>query len=144
MRCYDNIVLCRQSAYFISGTIQGLFHKVGTPIFGVDIKSYGANLIRLVRNASKYNSFIRTFFLKNILPLRPINDFKQQILRVVKTYSIDNAVFPLMLLKTATLLRQVLVLCNIDMGHIILKKMIKFIFFGVIVREFFSGESVNV
>jgi len=64
MRSFDNIALCGQSAYLISGTTQGLFHKAGTPIFGVDIKSYGANLIRSVRNASKYNSFSRTFLLR--------------------------------------------------------------------------------
>jgi len=46
MRSYDNIVLRGQSAYLTSGTTQGLFHKACTPIFGVDIKSYGANLIR--------------------------------------------------------------------------------------------------
>jgi len=54
---------------------------------------------------------------------------------VVKTYSTDNAVFPRMLHKTATQLRQVLVLCNIDMGHINLKKKIKVIFYDVVVRE---------
>jgi len=39
-------VLRAESAYFISGTTQGLFHKAGTPIFGVDIKSFEVNLIR--------------------------------------------------------------------------------------------------
>jgi hypothetical protein len=49
-----------------------------------------------------------------------MNDFKQQILQVVKTKSTDNAVFPLALHKTATQLRQVFVLRNIDMGHIVI------------------------
>jgi hypothetical protein len=40
MKSYDNILLHGQSAYFISGTTQGLFHKACTPIFGVDIKQF--------------------------------------------------------------------------------------------------------